>query len=259
MANIELNGNTYSNVPYVDLPTTSQTTARFWEDVLKMGVLRNDAELVQTWSKDSMFVSTDGGTIPAYSTAATTLIAGANLTPTASLAFTTYNYYVLIRALTIPTYNTSVIEKSRNEYSTTSSMYEVFEVPASTFKTLDGSKTYGSQSTNIVSAGVAYRMLFWSSATALTLYGSTYGVQQIPTAPTISSSTLTIKNPSLQIRGNTTYLTQSVWESITDIRYQYVIELYRAPKGNLNLNGWGMYTQAMHIVDCVQTASHKLT
>ena len=47
MANIELQGNQYLNVPYVDLPTTDQSTARFWEDVLKMGTMRNDAELVQ--------------------------------------------------------------------------------------------------------------------------------------------------------------------------------------------------------------------
>lgn len=259
MANIELNGSTYPNVPYVDLPTTSQTTARFWEDVLKMGVLRNDAELVQTWSKDSMFVSTDGGTIPAYSTTAQTLIAGADLTPTASLTYASYNYYVLVRTLTIPSYNTATIEKSRNEYSVTSAMYEIFEIPASTFKTLDGSKAVTSRSTNVISAGTAQRLLYWSSATAVALYHSTYGVYQAPTAPTISSSTLTIKNPSLQMRGHTSYLTQSVWGTITDIRYQYVIELYRAPKGNLNLNGWGMYTQAMHIVDCVNSTNHNLT
>lgn len=259
MANIELLGNTYQNVPYVDLPTTSQTTARFWEDVLKMGVLRNDAELVQTWSKDSMFVSTDGGTIPAYSTTAQTLIAGANLTPTVSLTYESYNYYVLVRTITIPSYNTATIEKSRNEYTIASAMYEIVEIPASTFKTLDGSKTYSPRSPNVVSAGIAYRMLLWSSATAVTVYASTYGVQQIPTAPSLSTPTLTLKNPSLQMRGSTTYLTQSVWETISDIRYQYVIELYRAPKNNLNLDGWGMYTQAMHIVDCVQTANHKLT
>lgn len=259
MADILLNGTQYLNVPYSDFPTVGGGTARFWEDVLKMGVLRNDAELVQTWSKDSMFVSTDGGTIPAYSTTAQTLIAGADLTPTASLTYASYNYYVLVRTLTIPSYNTATIEKSRNEYSVTSAMYEIFEIPASTFKTLDGSKAVTSRSTNVVSAGTAQRLLYWSSATAVALYHSTNGVYQAPTAPTISSSTLTLKNPSLQIRGHTSYLTSTVWGTISDIRYQYVIELYRAPKGNLNLNGWGMYTQAMHIVDCVNTVNHNLT
>ncbi len=259
MANIELQGNQYLNVPYVDLPTTDQSTARFWEDVLKMGVLRNDSELVQTWSKDSMFISDDGGTIPAYSTTAQTLIAGGNLTPTATLTYASYNYYVLVRSIAIPSYNTATIEKSRNEYCVTSAMYEIVEIPANTFKTLDGSKTFASRSTNVLSAGTMYRLLYWTSATALYLYTSPYGVYQAPTAPTISSSTLTLKNPSLQIRGHASYLTQSVWESISDIRYQYVIELYRAPKNNLNLDGWGMYQQAMHIVDCVNSTNHNLT
>lgn len=259
MADILLQGTTYQSVPYIDLPTTSRTTARFLEDVLKTGVLRSDAELVQTWSKDSMFVSTDGGTIPAYSTTAQTLIAGAELTPTVSLTYASYNYYVLVRTITIPSYNTATIEKSRNEYTIASAMYEIVEIPASTFKTLDGSKTYTARSPNVVSAGIAYRILLWSSATAVTAYSSTYGVHQIPTAPSLSTPTLTLKNPSLQMRGSTTYLTQSVWETISDIRYQYVIELYRAPKNNLNLDGWGVYTQAMHIVDCVNNATHNLT
>jgi hypothetical protein len=259
MADILLQGTTYNNVPYVDLPTTSSGTARFHEDALKMGVLRNDAELVNTWSKDSMFISDDGGTIPAYSTSAKTLIAGANITPTASLTFASYNYYVIERMLTIPSYNTTKIEKSRNEYSVTSAVYEVVEIPASTFKTLDGSKTFTSRSTNVLASSAMYRMLYWSSATAISLYTANYGVYQSPNTPSISSSTLTIKNPSLQMRGSTSYLTQSVWGTISDIRYQYVIELYRVPKNNLNLDGWGIYTQAMHIVDCVKTASHTLS
>ena len=259
MANIELQGNQYLNVPYVDLPTTDQSTARFWEDVLKMGTMRNDAELVQTWSNDYMYVSS-GGTLPAYSTSATTIKAAENLTPTASFTWNTYNYYVLIRGLTIPVYNTSTIVASRNEYALVSGMYEIVEFPGSTFKSLDGSKTFTSRSSNTVSAGGAYRMVYWSSASAIGVYtSSSYGVQQVLSAPSFSSSTFTAKSPTLQMRGGNTYLTQAVYESITDIRVQYIIELYRAKKGNLNLNGWGMFTQGLHIVDCVNSANHNLT
>lgn len=260
MANIELNGNTYSNVPYVDLPTTSQTTARFWEDVLKMGVLRNDAELVQTWSKDSLFVADDHGTIPAYSTSATTIAASVDLTPTYTINYTNYNYYALVRALTIPIYNTATKEKGIVDYSVLSGCVEVVEFPQNTFRSLDGSKTFTSSSANAISAGAAYRMLYWSSATAISVYtSSSYGIQQIFAAPAFASGVMTAKSPSLQFRGSTTYLTSSAWGKITDIRVQYVIELYRAPKNHLNLDGWGIYTQGRHVVDCVNSTNHNLT
>lgn len=45
----------------------------------------------------------------------------------------------------------------------------------------------------------------------------------------------------------------------TDIRYQYIIDVYRSPKNNLNIDGFGIYTQADHIVDCVYSTNQKLT
>lgn len=260
MANIELAGNQYLNVPYTDLPTVGGGTARFWEDVLKIGVLRQDAEMVQSWSKDSLFVNDDGGTIPAYTTSATTLVAAADLTPTYAVDYTNYNYYILVRALTIPTYNTSTKSAARPEYSILTGCYEIVEFPANTIKTLDGSKSYASRSGTTTAAGAAYRMLYWSSGSAVSMYTSTtYGIHQVIAAPGTSSGILTVKRPSLYIRGSSTYLSSTVWGTLTDIRVQYVVEAYRAPKGNLNLNGWGMYTQGDHILDCVNTANHKLT
>lgn len=260
MADILLNGTQYLNVPYSDFPTVGGGTARFWEDVLKVGVVRNDAELVQTWSNDSLFVEDDGGTIPAYTTTATTLVAAANLTPTYAVSYDSYNYYVLVRALTIPIYNTSTKSAAKPDYSMLSGCYELIEYPASTLKTLDGSKAYTSRSVTTTSAGASYRMIYWTSASAVSAYTSTtYGIHQVIGAPTVSSSTFTVKHPSLYIRGSSTYLSSAVWGTLTDIRVQYVIEVYRAPKDNLNLNGWGMYTQGTHILDCVNSTNHKLT
>lgn len=262
MANISLIGNTYMNVPYVDLPTTDQTTARFWEESLKFGVLRNDAEVYQTWSKDSLFVQDDGGAIPAYTTTTTTLVASADLSPTSyTLSYANYNYYILLRALTIPIYNTNTKAKGRPEYSVTSALYEIVEYPSGTFKTLDGSISYDYRNAVLNTAGTSYRMLYWTGASAVSLYtSSSYGINQLTSTPSLSSGgVITVKNPSLQIRGYASYLSSSVWDTLTDIRVQYIIELYRAPKDHLNLDGWGIYTQAKHIANCAVSATHKLT
>ena len=74
---------------------------------------------------------------------------------------------------------------------------------------------------------------------------------QTITAPSISGVNLSIKTPALIIRGSTTYYTNTYMNATTDVRYQYIIDLYRSKKGDMNLDGWGIYTQAAHIVDCV--------
>ena len=47
--------------------------------------------------------------------------------------------------------------------------------------------------------------------------------------------------------------------ALTDIRYQYVIDVYRAPMNNLNVDGWEQDQTLQHIIDCVNTSGHDLT
>ena len=82
---------------------------------LKFGVLRPDAELIKTVSYDKYIVEDEEVTIPAYSTTAATLKASETLTDTVSVDLTTYNYYILIRMLTIPVYNITTPAKGRFE------------------------------------------------------------------------------------------------------------------------------------------------
>ena len=41
-------------------------------------------------------------------------------------------------------------------------------------------------------------------------------------------------------------------------RRQYVIEVYKAPKNHLNLNGWGTYQHMLKIAACVNGTTNKL-
>lgn len=82
---------------------------------LKFGVLRPDAELIKTFSYDKYIVEDEKVTLPAYNTTTQTLKASETLTETVATDLTTYNYYVLIRMLTIPKYNTNAIAKGRFE------------------------------------------------------------------------------------------------------------------------------------------------
>ena len=230
-----------------------QRATRFRICSTAYGVLRPDAELVTSYTYDKFIHADEGVTMPAYTTTSTTLKASASLTPTVSMDLTNYNYEVLIRTLSIPTYNVTTKAKGRVEYSFVSALYEVCEFPANTFHALiDPTKALTSRSTSIYAVGAGSRIIYYSSGTAIAAYASNaYGPNQTITAPAVSGTTLTLKSPALITRGHTTYYTNTYMNATTDIRYQYIIDVYRSPKNNLNLDGWGVYTQAEHIVDCV--------
>ena len=79
----------------------------------------------------------------------------------------------------------------------------------------------------------------------------TYGTHVVSQAPVISGTTLTVKAPNYGITGNTKQMTSAAWSHITDIRYQYVVEAYRAPKGK-GQDGWGLTSSILHLLSCVR-------
>lgn len=226
---------------------------------LKPTVLRPDAQLVQSYTFDKMAVDDLEITIPAYTTTAQSLRATSNLSPTITVDLDTETFYVVERFLTIPEYSITTVGKARQEYTYCIYCYEVARVPANTFKSINGSKTVTS-ATNVISTMSSYREVYWSSTTAITAYASNaYGAYQTPTAPSVSGTTLTIKAPVLGIRGSTSYFTSTYMNAVTDIRYQYVIDVYKAPKQAMGIDGWISNEVVNHILDCVNSTTHKLT
>ena len=227
----------------------------------KMGVLRPDAELIKTWSYDMSLVNDAELSVPSWSTSAVTVRASQAMTPTCTLDFTQYDYYILERFLTIPTYNTSTKGKGKIDYHIGSCAYENVRFDANTFPDLTDTTLYTTATNAWYATGAFYRSIYWSTASAIIAYStSAYSTSQVVAAPTQSSSTLTINTPTWSMRGSTTYFTQTYWEAITDIRYQFIAELYRAPKtSTFNLNAWGIRQQAGHIVNCATSTNHTLT
>ena len=225
------------------------------------GVVRPDAELVKTYTFDKYLHEDLGVTIPAYTTTSTTLVAAASLSPTYTCDFTNYSYYVLIRMATIPEYSISTVGKGREEYALNGALYEITETPANEIAALiNPTKKVTSVSRSVYQAGNFVREVYYSSGTAVTFYGSAaYGYNQTVTAPSLSSSTLTLKSPAFIVRGSTTYFVNTYMNAVTDVRYQYIIDVYRAPKGNLNLDGWGLTTQWLKMNEDIQKTGHKLT
>ena len=222
---------------------------------VKLGVLRPDAELVQSWSYDKYIVADEGVTLPSYTTTPTVLKAGADLTISDNLDFDSYHYAVVYRGLTMPEYSTQAIGKGREEYFMNFQYYEPYNVVAG----VTGQTVSTTISTvSLFMSGIA-SYAGWYSATSFRNTTNYYGFHQSPYDVLYSSNTLTIKSPDLKVTGNTNYFSQTYWDATDDVRFQYIIELYRVPKTGSTVNGFVQTSVANHIVSCANSASGTLT
>ena len=261
MANITLQNQNYGNVPDVTLPKTGGGTVTFYEKpTLIPYVIRPDAEFVQSYTYDKLMVEDEEITLPSYSTSAQTIKASGSL-GTITLDRGNYYYYIVERMLTIPTYSVSTAGKGRVEFHIGCHAYEVVDIPANTIHSLlDPTKIYTTRLNYVSTTQAVYRILYYSSGTAIATYSTqAYGICQAAVAPATSSGVLTINSPTVTARGHTTYFTDTYFNAMTDVRVQYVIDVYKAPKENLNIEGWGLDQQFLHVAECVNSTTQTLT
>lgn len=225
--------------------------------VLTLGAIRPDAEVWQEYKEDTLLVADKGVTIPAYSTSNQTLVTGSEIV---NLSVSdSYEYYATWRSIVYPIYNTNAIAAGREEYS--ACMWSADLTKYIPFSDLQNTKTSDLPAAS--DSDSRHSIFYWSSSTTLKNAASSYGVyRNIPQVTfnyTSSEKKLRISTSNIIIRGSTTYLTQSYFESITDIRSQYILQVWRAPKDGLNLSGWMMNQLTQNVADAISSASHTLT
>lgn len=223
------------------------------------GRIRGDAELAKSWTYDKLIYEDEGIAIPSYTTTDTTLKSGAALTAE-SLDFSNYSYTLLYRSLAAPIYSNSTKSSAKEIYYAQSSNSRFVYIPASEFNH-DGTSASATSNTSkfsLVGTHNYVRLVHYYSSRSIRFVSANYGAYtQLVTNPSASASskspydtgTLTITAPHLKIRGNNTYLNSTNWGYITDIRYQYIFELWRVPQ-SATVHGWEVESQFRHILDC---------
>ena len=223
---------------------------------LNRGVIRPDAELIRSYAYDRYIVRDEGVTLPQSGSSITQLKASEVLSPTIEFD-DDYYYYILVRALSIPVYNTNTDWQGREEYSVSSQLYELVYFPSGTFKSLNDGTECESSSYWFNTAGGMTQQILWTSDGRVAVYDlSAYGATQVPRMPTISGQTIYISSPSFQLYGSASFFHDG---AVTDIRFQYMIDVWRVLKESMNMNGWGVTQELEHGIQCAQSEDHKLT
>lgn len=226
---------------------------------IKEIAIRPDAEILQSWTYDKRIVADEGIAIPAYTTANQVLITSRQIDEiTADVDH--YRYYVTARSLAIPEYNTADTGRGRFEWSSMVASHGfVFTPMAELHPLVDGEYTIATNSA-AAQGGTSYRGLYFTSSTGISVYATvSYGIWTSYASPTYVVGKIRVNSPSFTMRGQPNILDQPFWEAITDIRFQYVIELWRVPNDSLQYRGWQEQQSVDKALDCLYSANHKLT
>ena len=231
-----------------------------------LGAIRSDAELVKRISYDKYVVRDLGITLPAYTSSPKTLIASSKLTDEAvECNLTLYQYYVCTKILLIPFYSISDVSQGREEYYLYEGGYEIFGCRSGGLPVLSDPSAragYNYSGGFVTSNSLS---VYAGSATAYGTHTSLSGVYasvQTPMFSGYSSVTgegrITPKSPILYCKGDSSKFPQKYMDSLTDIRFQYVIDVFRAPNDK-TYDGWLHTQQFYSIIDAIENGNNTLT
>lgn len=221
-------------------------------------ILRPDAELVESWAYDKRIVADEGIAIPAWSTSNQTLMESEQIAEiTADVE--NYRYYTTSRSLAIPEYDTTDVGRGRFEWSSMVATCEFVFTPMEELHPLVDSKYRLATSSAAAQTSVSYRGLYFTSSTGLSIYASTgYGIWTPNVTSAFVSGKIRINTPNFTMRGQANIFDQQFWEALTDIRFQWVIELWRVPIDSLQYRGWQAQQSVDLALECLSSSDHKL-
>ena len=195
-----------------------------------VGALRPDAEKIWSTHYDRLIVRDEGVTKPTYSTSEQTLKTS-SIIESIDLDYENYFYNVFVKGIAIPVLDESTAPATR---------------PVA---------WWGCYSQEIVShildegeGNIVIDRSFTSSyyrELAYMVSGQTKFVNNQAKAAYLSSQALTgsgdrlsILNPALRVRGDTTYMNSASFTALIDIRYIYDIELWKVPANTKGAQGF---------------------
>ena len=215
----------------------------------------SSAELLQKWTYDKLIVEDEEITLPVWSSSSQTLKASANLSPSVNCDLDDYNYFYVLRCLAYPIYKNNDDYAGKTEYSIYVHCAQLMCLPADKISSKSGSHI-SSDYITVASASQVY-CIYWLNNNTVNRTNTLYGGTFVHTYPTYTNGALTLKTPQLGMRGGSSYYSQTAYDNTDDIRFQYVIELYRTSKQDISVIS--LMSQVDHIVDNLNNNNWTLT
>ena len=221
---------------------------------INIGALRGDATRVVHDVINRRVVQDDGLEIPAYSTTQVSLGSSpAQRSIDLGVASTNYDYLWLacFRGVGIVEYrNTQSLAKGVPEWF--ASVYGIGLGTAPQFASRLKPSVKSSNSTpnisDTISATSAIWLCYGSSSSALNVSNSSSiytslrfsNVQSTQLSLTTANGQRIVKytSPYIFMKGNSSYFSQSAWENVADIHYQFVLDVWRVPNNSGDVRGF---------------------
>lgn len=207
-------------------------------------------------------VTDDGVTLPEAPTAAKVDLVESEALPDITTDAANYKYFVNQRAIAYPIYSGSEIGRGRFEYGISESCMEALAFDNGDFIALvDSEKKYANGAYTFIGSSQYRGVYFTSYSGSMSVYTSnTYGLYVVFSTPSLTSSAIRLSSPALSVRCQANIYDDPFWNITTDIRYQYIMEVWRVPRGtDRDMNGWTNTMQMERTLGCVLSPSHTLT
>ena len=201
------------------------------------GPIRGDATIFKEYKYNKLIVADEGKTLPAFTTSSTLMLDTTEL-ETITNVDREYNYFVSFRGLASPVYNDNIPVAGRFCYSADVLCSEILDLlPADIVDFNNNSVTKSPFYKVAPSEGYLTGYYQGSSAVFGVIYASTYYgayvkfedvTANVPTGST--AGTIVVKSPKLYLGGHNTYFISGEYAKMTDVRYQYIIRIYKVLK-----------------------------
>ena len=201
------------------------------------GPIRGDATVFKEYKYNKLIVADEGKTLPAFSTSSTMMLDSTDLETINNLD-RDYNYFVSFKGLASPVYNDNIPVAGRFCYSADVRYTEVFDLlPADIVDFNNNSASIFPLNKLSPSEGYITGYYQGSSAVfgvqfAFTYYGAYINFQDVTVSVPAGGTAgqIVVKSPKLYLAGHNTYFISGEYAKMTDVRYQYIIRIYKVLK-----------------------------
>ena len=212
---------------------------------LKKGYIRGDAERVGLYQYDKLMVHDLEKTLPSYTTSANQLLSSVYMTPRVPCDDEHYDYLILSQVLAYPIYDDQTFSAGKFGQFYSVNIADRVMIDENELKIVNSNVSRASSQSYLFQTNHKGQVYYGADGVAVT---TTNIFQSDVTVSINNNNEFNIQQGSFKINGNSTFFSSSWWSHMTDIRLQYIHEIYALPKSS-TVRGWTRLSNVHNMYD----------